>query len=99
MMPTCRLTAAAFRVRSWPQIQTLPDVGASVVVRIEMVVVLPAPLGPRSAKNSPASTRRLIPSTALNFALRYRLTRSRTSTAGGSGWDMLLLKRLLETPH
>jgi hypothetical protein len=50
--------------------RTSPEVGASVVVRIEIVVVFPAPFGPRSAKNSPASTFRLIPSTALTLALR-----------------------------
>ena len=50
--------------------RTVPEVGARVVVRIEMVVVFPAPLGPSRAKNSPASTFRLMPSTALTFALR-----------------------------
>ena len=48
----------------------VPAVGARVVVRIESVVVLPAPFGPRSAKNSPAATSKLIPSTALRSALR-----------------------------
>jgi hypothetical protein len=45
---------------------TVPDVGESVVVRIEIVVVLPAPFGPRRAKNSPASTLKLAPSTAFS---------------------------------
>jgi hypothetical protein len=42
----------------------VPDVGSRVVVRIEIVVVLPAPLGPSRAKNSPSFTSKLIPSTA-----------------------------------
>jgi len=46
----------------------VPEVGTSVVVRIEMVVVFPAPLGPRSAKNSPAFTSNETPSTALTSA-------------------------------
>jgi hypothetical protein len=45
-----------------------------------MVVVLPAPLGPRKPKNSPAPTRSEMPSTAVK--LPYRLTRCSISTAG-----------------
>src|SRR5690242_4888666 len=93
MMPTCRRTAAASRLASCPQILTVPDVGTRVVVRIEIVVVLPAPFGPSKAKNSPAATVRLMLSTALNFAFRYLLTSSRTSTAEASADRMLLLER------
>src|SRR3979409_1212964 len=82
MIPASPLTAAASRTTSWPAILTLPDVGRRVVVRIEIVVVLPAPFGPSSAKNCPCSTTNLTPSTALTAALRYRFTRSRTSIAG-----------------
>ena len=49
---------------------TRPEVGARVVVRIEIVVVLPAPFGPSRAKNSPGATVKLIPSTALVADLR-----------------------------
>src|SRR6266702_5585035 len=97
MIPTRRRTSDGSFASSYPQMRIRPDVGARVVVRIEMVVVLPAPLGPSRAKNSPASTRRLMPSTALTFAFRYRLTRSSTSTAGASADHMLLLQRPLET--
>jgi hypothetical protein len=55
---------------SRPSIRAWPPLGMSVVVRIERVVVLPAPFGPRRAKNSPDSTSKLIPSTALRSALR-----------------------------
>jgi len=61
-----------------------PSVGARVVVRIDSVVVLPAPFGPSSAKNSPGRTSKLIPSTAFRSALRYRLTRFSTRIAGAS---------------
>jgi hypothetical protein len=70
MMPTSPRTALASRTTSWPAISTVPEVGVSVVVRIEIVVVLPAALGPRSAKNSPASTSKLTPSTAFTLAFR-----------------------------
>ena len=46
----------------------VPLVGASVVVRMEIVVVFPAPFGPSSAKSSPSWTRKLIPSTAFSSA-------------------------------
>jgi hypothetical protein len=51
-------------------------------VRIEIVVVFPAPFGPSSAKNCPDSTSKLTPSTAFTVPLRYRLTRSQTSITG-----------------
>ena len=47
-----------------------------------IVVVLPAPFGPRKPKNSPASTRSEMPSTAVKSP--YRLTRRSTSMAGGA---------------
>jgi hypothetical protein len=68
MIPTLPRTALASATMSWPSIVAVPDVGARVVVRIEMVVVLPAPFGPSSAKNSPARTSKLMPSTALRCA-------------------------------
>src|ERR687897_1346770 len=52
------------------------------VVRIPTVVVFPAPFGPSSPSPSPRRTAKLTPSTAFVLALRYRLTRSRTSTTG-----------------
>ena len=70
MIPTSRRTALASATMSRPPIVARPDVGVSVVVRIEIVVVLPAPLGPSSAKNSPAATANEIPSTAFCFAFR-----------------------------
>jgi hypothetical protein len=50
-MPTSRRTALWSVARSRPQTRTSPDVGARVVVRIEAVVVFPAPLGPRRQKS------------------------------------------------
>ena len=64
MIPTWRRTAAAWWTASAPPMMTRPEVGASVVVRIEMVVVLPAPLGPSRATNSPGWTEKETPSTA-----------------------------------
>ena len=64
MIPMLRRTAVASRSRSWPAIVTVPLVLASVVVRIEMVVVFPAPFGPRKANSSPGRTSKLMSSTA-----------------------------------
>jgi hypothetical protein len=49
---------------SYPAIRAVPEVGDRVVVRIEIVVVLPAPLGPRRVKNSAGATMKEMPSTA-----------------------------------
>src|SRR6266581_6156319 len=90
MIPTSRRTRLASRTTSWPAIFTLPEVSPRVVVRIEMVVVLPAPFGPSSAKNCPCSTSKLTPSMAFEVPFRYRLTRSRTSIAGAISLDELI---------
>ncbi len=52
------------RLTSSPAIDAVPDVGLSSVQSTEMVVDLPAPLGPRKPKISPRFTRRLMPRTA-----------------------------------
>src|SRR5437773_127151 len=57
-----------------PRTRMVPLVGMSSVASIFIVVVLPAPFGPRSPKISPGSTTRSIPSTARN---RSRLSGSR----------------------
>ena len=49
---------------SRPSISILPLVGRSSVVSILMVVVLPAPLGPRKAKISPMPTSKVTSRTA-----------------------------------
>jgi len=48
----CR-TCTACETTSAPPISAVPDVGFTRVVRMPIVVVLPAPFGPRSPKNSP----------------------------------------------
>ena len=70
MIPTWRRTRAESREMSLPAIRMVPDVGCSVVVRMDIVVVLPAPFGPSSAKSSPGGTSKLTPSTAFTSALR-----------------------------
>src|SRR5580700_9424773 len=51
---------------SRPSRKIFPDVGCRRVVNILMVVVLPAPFGPRNAKISPLPTSKEMLSTALN---------------------------------
>jgi hypothetical protein len=48
----------------WPSTVTAPPSASRSPSMISRVVVLPVPLGPRIAKNSPGSTWKLIPSTA-----------------------------------
>src|SRR5918993_3633637 len=67
---------------STPLTQAVPPVRRTRVVRIPTVVVFPAPFGPSSPSTSLRRTAKLTPSTAFALALRYRLTRSRTSTTG-----------------
>jgi hypothetical protein len=44
-----------------------PEVGNTLVMSTPMVVVLPAPLGPRRPKISPGRTLKVTPSTALTL--------------------------------
>ena len=62
--PTRRRTSAGRDPTSSPATVARPPVGASRVARIRIVVVLPAPLGPRNPKNSPAPTEKSMLSTA-----------------------------------
>src|SRR5687768_224557 len=63
--------------RSWPSTVAVPDVGSSSVASMRMVVVLPAPFGPRIPNTSPVSTRRSMPSTARNVSRWSASRRSR----------------------
>ena len=47
-----------------PEINAWPDVGFSRVVNIMMVVLFPAPFGPKRPKISPGLTEKEMPSTA-----------------------------------
>ena len=58
-----------------------PPVGLSSVASIRSVVVLPAPLGPRKPKISPASTVRSTPRTASTVDLRALKVRRRSSVS------------------
>jgi len=57
--------AAAFLSTSYPAMVIEPDVFLRRVVRILIVVLFPAPLGPRKPKNSPSATLKDTSSTAL----------------------------------
>src|SRR5215470_321131 len=64
-MPNRRRASSGWVTGSSPSRAIVPLVGRSRVVSIWIVVVLPAPLGPRKAKISPARTSNEMPSTAL----------------------------------
>src|SRR5262245_6851332 len=76
MKPSEALAASGSRARSWPLITTRPDVCCSNPAMTRMLVVLPAPLGPRKPWISPSPTSRLTPSTAVK--LPYFFTSSCT---------------------
>src|SRR5215475_15568618 len=88
MPPDCSITptrgrsARASAAGSMPRTATVPASGRRYPSQISIVVVLPAPFGPRTAVTAPRLARRLSPSTAA--LCPYRLTRSRISTAGVS---------------
>src|SRR5215831_6617498 len=82
MTPTRGRSARASATGSSPRTVTLPAPGRRYPSQISIVVVLPAPFGPRTAVTAPRAARRLSPSTAV--VCPYRLTRSRISTAGVS---------------
>ena len=60
--PIAARTASGSRARSWPATRTSPPSARISVDRICTVVVLPAPLGPSSAKTVPSATSRSMPS-------------------------------------
>src|SRR5437773_7195523 len=76
MKPSDALAASALVARSWPLMTTRPDVGLSSPAMIRIVVVLPAPFGPRNPWISPGATSRLTPSTAVKAP--YLFTRFST---------------------
>src|SRR3989304_3601224 len=73
-------TAPGWERTSYPATSPRPLVGRSRPVSILMVVVLPAPLGPRNPKISPRCTPNVTPSTAVKVP--NRLVSSSTSMTG-----------------
>jgi hypothetical protein len=67
---------------STPRTRAIPAVGTTRVVRMPIVVVLPAPFGPSKPNTSPGGTWKSTSSTAFVGRLGYRFTRLTTSTAG-----------------
>src|SRR6187200_2876107 len=73
-MPKRCLTSYGRERGSRPSMRISPLSGRSSVVNIWIVVVFPAPFGPRKAKISPAATLKDTPSTAFtspNFLTRF----------------------------
>ena len=87
--PTDCLSRALSRGSTSPSTRHVPDVGARMPMSTLIVVVLPAPLGPRKPNTSPCSMWNEMWSTAVKLPMRSlpvpwenRRTRSRTSMAG-----------------
>src|SRR5688572_20598228 len=77
----CRRTSSRSRATSKPCTRAVPEVGEASVQSMLIVVLLPAPLGPRKPKTSPGGTVKDTPRTASTSP--KDLTRSTTSMAGG----------------
>src|SRR4051794_34386049 len=75
-------TAGASATTSRPATRALPASGSSSVARMRTVVVLPAPLGPRTPRTVPGATARSTPSSARVGP--NDLTSPRTRMAGAS---------------
>src|SRR5215831_19508932 len=71
-----RLTSMGFSKTSYPATFAVPEVGGRKHVRTRIVVVFPAPLGPRKPTICPFSTSKEMLSTATVRA--YRLVRPST---------------------
>src|SRR2546430_1830320 len=79
MQPTLRSAFSKSRRTSKPQIVTLPAVGLIKPTSMRMVVVLPAPLGPRKPKTSPGLSEKETPSTIVRLPMTFvRLLATRT---------------------
>ena len=79
--PMVSLTAWGSLTMEWPATAASPPLGRSRQLSMEMVVLLPAPLGPRRLKISPSAMSKLTPSTASTpLGGSYCLRRSLTST-------------------
>jgi len=68
----CRAAIVSCSI-SWPKIVAIPEVGLDTPVKMRMVVVLPAPLGPKKPNVSPSPTEKLISLSAViepNLLLR-----------------------------
>src|SRR3989304_5869806 len=71
--------------------RAVPDVGSITPVSIEIVWVLPAPLGPSRPKTSPSSTEKLMPLTASKSP--YFLTSTPSSRIAGMGTTPFFIDR------
>src|SRR5439155_4604803 len=81
--PIRRRTSDGATTTSNPPTDAVPPVGRASVQSTEIVVVLPAPFGPRKPNVSPSSTVKPMPRTASISS--YRFERSRTSITGVTG--------------
>src|SRR5664279_3978395 len=91
--------------RSRPRARASPALGASTPQSMRMVVLLPAPLGPRKPKISPFSTSKVSSDTAVkspNRRVRPRTSRTGSAMADsrvGQGVQEDVLHARLREPH
>src|SRR5688572_25730954 len=94
-MPSRCFSAPASASHLRPSTSTSPESRRVRPSQISIVVVLPAPLGPKRPKHSPASTVRSRPFTATTSWYALRRSRTRSTVAGMDvGFPLLLLDRI-----
>src|SRR5919204_91320 len=86
-----RRTSSRSLTTSWPATRAAPPVGLASVQSMLIVVVLPAPLGPRKPNTSPAETSKLTPATASTSSKDLR---SSLTSIGVSNFQVPHLERL-----
>src|SRR5216684_5963852 len=94
MHPTCAIAEAKSRARSNPNTRTRPLSGRASPTSIRIVVVLPAPLGPRKPKTSPAASSKETSETASRRP--KRLTRCSATRTGSDIGKTLSWKARVE---
>src|SRR4051794_13027063 len=88
-MPIRSRSSRSFFRQVRPRISTSPESGVVKPSRISIVVVFPAPFGPRRPKHSPLSTDRSSPSTAFTSGKYLRRLRQEMTSGIWTGDDTL----------
>src|SRR3954453_14909965 len=81
-----RRTSSRSVVTAWPPTRALPDVGLTSVQSMLMVVLLPAPLGPRKPNTSPGETAKDTPRTASTSPKDFLRSWTSMAAAAVAAW-------------
>ncbi len=85
MQPTWAMASSKREAMSSPRMRTVPRSGRASPTSMRIVVVFPAPLGPRNPKTSPARTSKETSETASRRPKRFVRFWAESTTSAGSG--------------